>query len=174
MGLVIRASVIACLLVGLAPGSRATAQSRPLPTRTIDISMHQADIRDVLRLFGEVGDVNIVYGDEVDGQVTLRLRRVPWADALRAILRTKGLGMVWDGTILRVASHETLERERAARIAARRTCEETAPLRTRIVRLSYARAADAAEHVRASIGPRGSVEIDERTNSLIIRDVDCD
>ena len=136
--------------------------------------MHQADLRNVLRLFAEVGGINIVYGDEVGGQVTLRLRRVPWDDALRAILQARGLGMEWDGTILRVASHETLARERAAQIGERRTCEETAPLRTRIVRLSYARAADVAEHVRARLTPRGRVEIDERTNALIVRDVDCD
>ena len=140
----------------------------------MDVSLHQADIRNVLRLFGEVGGVNIVYGDEVGGQVTLRLRGVPWDDALRAILEAKGLGMEWDGAILRVASRETLARERAARIADRQTCEETAPLRTRIVRLSYARAADVAAHVRARLTPRGSVEVDERTNSLIVRDVDCD
>ena len=127
----------------------------------------------MLRLFAEVGDVNIVYGEEIRGEVSFRFRNARWDDALRAILHSKGLGMEWDGRILRVASFETLERERAARLADRHTCEDTAPLRTRVLRLSHARAADVAPLIRARLTPRGSVEVDERTNSVVVRDVAC-
>lgn len=139
----------------------------------MDVSLHQADIRNVLRLFAEVGDVNIVYGDEVFGTVSFRLRNARWDHALRAILHSKGLDMQWDGRILRVATFETLERERAARLADRETCEATAPLRTRILRLSHAQASAVAPIVRARLTARGRVEVDQRTNALIVTDVDC-
>lgn len=164
---------MALLIVCSSPQDEASAQARPLPTRKLDVSVHRADIRDVLRLFAEVGDVNVVYGEDVAGQVTFRLRDVRWDHALRAILQTRGLGMEWDGRILRVATIETLDRERASRVAERETCEETAPLHTRTLRLSHARASDVAPIVRARLTARGSVEVDERTNSLIVRDVAC-
>lgn len=164
---------LGCLLLVTGLTSIASAQSQRLPTRTMDVSLHQADIRNVLRLFAEVGDVNIVYGEDVSGTVSLRLRNARWDQALRAILASKGLDMQWDGRILRIATSETLERERAARLADRETCEATAPLRTRILRLSYAQAASVAPIVRARLTERGRVEIDARTNSLIVTDVAC-
>jgi type IV pilus assembly protein PilQ len=165
------------LALALALGSvvvfagHADAQERA--GRRVDLSLQGADIRDVLRLLADAGGVNIVYGDEVGGTVTMRLHRVRWDDALRAILRAKGLEMERTGNIVRVASSETMARERDARVAAHRSCEETAPLRTRVIRPSYASAADLAAQIRARLTPRGSVSIDERTNSVIVRDVDC-
>ena len=149
------ASLLSVMLLGL-PSAEA---QRPLPRTRIDLTVHQGDIRNVLRLFADVGNVNVVVGDDVSGTVSMRLRNAPWDAALRAILEAKGLDMEWDGEILRVE---------------RQTCEQIAPLRTRIVRLSHARAEEMAPLVRARLrSERGSVEVDERTNSLIVRDVDC-
>lgn len=149
----------------------ATAQAQRAPR--IDLSVRDADVRDVLRLLADVGRVNIVCGDEVQGSVTVQFSQVPWEDALRAILQTKGLEMERTGRIIRVASADAMRRERQARIDARRSCLETAPLHTRFLHPSYADAAHVAELIRGRLSPRGSVAIDERTNTLIVRDVEC-
>jgi type IV pilus assembly protein PilQ len=151
-----------------------TAAAEPrLPSRRIDVAFHDADIRNVLRFFAEVGDVNIVYGEGVDGRVTLELHRVRWDTALRAILRTVGLEMEVQDNIILVASQESFSRERQAEVDVVQHCLATDPLRTRIIRVSYARAADVAPFVEATLTERGTVTVDERTNSLIVRDVDC-
>ncbi len=161
---------LVCLVVGA-----ANAESRrSLPTRRVDVAFHQADIANVLRFFAEVGRINIVYGDDVDGTVTMQLKRVRWDRALRAILRTKGLDMAWEGNIIRVAKAGAFARERQVVVDARHLCLSSSPLHTRIVRVSHARAEDVASLARATLqSERGSVTIDERTNSLIVRDTRC-
>ncbi len=166
------AAVIVLGVLSLAYAAPAAAE-RGLPQRRIDVAFHNADIRNVLRFFAEIGDINIVYGEEVTGNVTLTLRRVRWDRALHAILRTMGLDMVWQDNIIRVARTETLAAERQAEVDARDHCLATAPLQTRIIRVSYARAQDIIPLVQATLTERGTVTVDERTNTLIVRDVEC-
>jgi type IV pilus assembly protein PilQ len=147
---------------------------RALPTKRIDVSLHNADIQNVLRLFAEIGRINIVYGEDVSGTVTISLKRVRWDHALFAILRSKGLDMTWEDNIIRVAKAETLAKERQRQVDTREHCLQTSPLITRIIPVSYANASDMVSLVQASLqSPRGSVTVDERTNALIVRDVDC-
>jgi type IV pilus assembly protein PilQ len=143
-------------------------------TPRVDINLANADLRNVLRLFAEVGNVNVVFDEKVGGTVTVMLRRVRWDRALRAILRSKGLGIEREGNILRVARAETLAKERAARLDARRLCRDEGPLHTRLIRPSHARAEELAPLLRAQLkSKRGSVEVYARTNTLVIRDVHC-
>jgi type IV pilus assembly protein PilQ len=142
--------------------------------RRIDLAVQGADVRDVVRLIADAAGLNVVVDDDVSGTVTVSLHHVRWQDALRAVLQAKGLDVERTDGILRVASAETLARERQARIDAQRSCEETAPLRTRLYRLSYADADSVAAHLRARLSPRGTVEVDTRTNTVIVRDVDCE
>lgn len=169
--------VVTMLVVGSAlgeQGRRSNATRSALPTKRIDISLHNADIQNVLRLFAEIGRINIVCGEEVSGTVTLNLKRVRWDHALQAILRSKGLDMTWEDNIIRVTKAETLAKERQRQVDSREHCLKTAPLTTRIIPVSHANAAELAPLVQASLkSPRGSVTADERTNSLIVRDVDC-
>jgi type II secretory pathway component HofQ len=72
-----------------------------------------------------------------------------------------------------VGTTERMNKQREAQLTRREQCIESAPLHTRIIRLSYANAADMAPHVAATLSKRGSVSVDARTNSLIVRDVDC-
>jgi type IV pilus assembly protein PilQ len=142
--------------------------------RRIDVDLSRADIRNVLRLFAEVGHVNIVYGGGVSGRVTLRLRRVRWDRALAAILRVKGLAAVREGNVIRVAPREELARERQRQVRARERCRDAGPLYTSTIRLSYARAEELAPLLRAHLySKRGAVTVDRRTNTLLIRDVRC-
>ncbi len=151
--------------VGAARGGRRYSGRR------IDLDFKDADIHNILRLLAEVGGVNIVTGDDVSGQVTIRMRNVPWDQALDVILQAKGLGMVRRGNLIRVAPLETLEKEREAAIARAKQREQLAPLETRLVPVSYATAEDLQPRVRELLSGRGTVSVDERTNVLIVRDI---
>lgn len=139
--------------------------------RRIDLDFKDADIHNILRLLAEVGGVNIVTSDDVSGTVTIRMRNVPWDQALDVILQAKGLGMVRRGNLIRVAPLATLEKEREAAIARRKQQEQLAPTETRLIPVSYASAENLSPRVRELLSPRGSVSVDERTNVLIVRDI---
>ncbi len=142
-------------------------------SKRVNIDLVNADIRNVLRLFGEISGMNFVYGEEIRGTITIRLQGVHWKSALEAILKVKGLDMVREGNIVRVATQEKLAAEREAAIQARRACLQTAKPRTRFIRFSYARAEEMARLVQASLSERGKVTVDSRTNTLIVTDVRC-
>ncbi len=139
--------------------------------RRIDLDFNNADIHNILRLLAEVGGVNIVTSDDVSGTVTIRMRNVPWDQALEVILQAKGLGMVRRGNLIRVAPLETLEKERELAIERRKQLETLEPLETRLVPVSYATATDLEPRVEELLSERGSVSVDERTNVLIVRDI---
>ncbi|MFK7991331.1 MAG: type IV pilus secretin PilQ [Sandaracinaceae bacterium] len=138
--------------------------------RRIDLDFHNADIHNILRLIAEVGGVNIVTGDDVSGAVTIRMRNVPWDQALDVILQAKGLGMVRRGNLIRVAPLSTLEKERELAIARQKQQVELAPLETRLIPVSYATAEELSPRVQELLTTRGTVSVDERTNVLIARD----
>ncbi len=139
--------------------------------RRIDLDFKDADIHNILRLLAEVGNVNVVTSDDVSGSVTIRMRNVPWDQALDVILQAKGLGMVRRGNLIRVAPLEALEKEREAAIAMQKQRQQLAPLETRLVPVSYATAGELSPRVAELISERGSVSVDERTNVLIVRDI---
>jgi type IV pilus assembly protein PilQ len=139
--------------------------------RRIDLDFYNADIHNILRLLADVGGVNIVTSDDVEGTVTIRMRNVPWDQALETVLQAKGLGMVRRDNLIRVAPLATLEKEREAAIARRKQQVELAPIETRLIPVSYATAGDLEPRVRELLSTRGTVSVDERTNVLIVRDV---
>jgi type IV pilus assembly protein PilQ len=150
---------------------RGARANRRFSGRRIDLDFKDADIHNILRLLAEVGGVNIVTTDDVAGSVTIRMRNVPWDQALDVILQAKGLGMVRQGNLIRVAPLETLEKEREAAIARRKQLETLAPLETRIVPVSYANPSKLAPRIAELLTERGTVNVDERTNVLIVRDI---
>ena len=149
-------------------GARA---GRRYAGRRIDLDFKDADIHNILRLLAEVGGVNVVTSDDVSGTVTIRMRNVPWDQALDVILQAKGLGMVRRGNLIRVAPMETLEKERESAIARQKQQEQLAPLETRLVPVSYATAENLSARVGELLSDRGSVSVDERTNVMIVRDI---
>ncbi len=142
--------------------------------KRVSLELVNADITSVLRLFAEVGRFNLVTSEEVSGKVTVSLRNVPWDQAFQVVLASKGLGLDRHDTIYRVAPLSRLTDEAEAR--ARRSQAEfnARPLVTRLIPVNYASAADMAQQVKAVLSPRGSVSIDARTNTLIVRDVEGD
>lgn len=139
--------------------------------RRIDLDLKNADIHNVLRLLSEVGNVNIITADDVGGSVTIKMKNVPWDQALDVILSAKGLGMVRRGNLLRVAPQSVLEKEREMAIARQKQQMELAPLETRLIPVSYAEATNLSGRVKELLSDRGTVSVDSRTNILVARDV---
>ena len=151
--------------------STVAGQVRRYTGRRIDVDLKDADIHNVLRILAEAGRVNIVAADNVSGTVTIRLKNVPWDQALDTILQAKKLGMVRRGNIIRVALMSDLNKERELALARRKSELELAPIETRLIPISYASATDLQARAKELLSPRGSIAVDERTNVLIVRDV---
>jgi type IV pilus assembly protein PilQ len=149
----------------------AAREGRTFSGRRIDLDLKNADIHNILRLLSEVGNVNIITSDDVGGSVTIKMKAVPWDQALDVILTAKGLGMVRRGNLLRVAPQAVLEKEREAAIARQKQRIELAPLETRLVPVSYATANSLSGRVKELLSERGTVSVDDRTNMLVVRDV---
>ncbi len=139
--------------------------------RRISLDFKDADIGNILRLIAEVSDLNVIAGDEVSGKVTIRLVDVPWDQALDVILLTKGLGFVRVGNVLRIALIETLKVEREARLQDRRAKEKLEDLIVKLQPVNYADVKDVSRLIEPLLSPRGSVNVDERTSTLIIKDI---
>ena len=137
----------------------------------VSMDFQNADLRAVLRTFAEISELNIVIDPQVDGTVDVSLTDVPWDQALDIILRANQLGYDVDGTIVRIAPLAVLSAEAAQR---RQLAEEEALSGDLVVltrTLSYARAANMADLVTPLLSLRGQVQTDERTNTMIITDL---
>ena len=139
--------------------------------KPINLEFKDADIRDVLHIFSEITGLNFVIDPQVAGKTTIWLKEVPWDQALELILRNNGLGMIAEGNVFRVAPTQKLIEEE---IAQRNLAEQRSlagPLVTIVRRLNYARANELAKIIEKFLSPRGSVLVDERSNTLIITDI---
>ena len=138
----------------------------------LNLNLVNADIHNVFRLISAVSQLNIVSSDDVEGEVTVQLAEVPWDQALAAILQAKGLGAVQYGTIVRVAPIDSIRKEREDAAAAKAAEIDSLPLRVLTLPLNYANANEVMAQLEAMLSKRGSLAFDERTNSLIVRDID--
>jgi type IV pilus assembly protein PilQ len=154
-----------------AEAAKAEAGPAGYTGRRLSMDFMDADIRNVLRLIGEVSGLNMVTGDDVQGKVTIRLVDVPWDQALDVILKTKGLGLVREGNVMRIAPADKLAAEKARVQEAEKGAEEKAPLVSDILPVNYASAKEIVDKIKAVLTPRGSVTVDDRTNALLVKDV---
>ncbi|MBC8132174.1 MAG: type IV pilus secretin PilQ, partial [Deltaproteobacteria bacterium] len=139
--------------------------------RRIDLDFKGADIHNILRLLSDVGQVNIVTSDDVKGEVTIKMRNVPWDQALDVNLRSKLLGQVREGNLIRVAPLAILEKELEQEIARQKQLADVMPTETRIIAVSYAEAKMLQDRAHDLLTARGRISVDERTNQLIVSDV---
>jgi type IV pilus assembly protein PilQ len=160
------------------PGSAASlgysgsrAPRRRYSGRRIDLDFKGADIHNILRLLSDVGRVNIVTSDDVKGEITIKMRNVPWDQALDVILRSKLLGQVREGNLIRVAPLVALEKELEQEIARQKQLADVAPTETRIIAVSYAEAKTLVDRAHDLLTARGRISVDERTNQLIVSDL---
>ena len=151
--------------------SGVNAQQARYTGRRIEIDLKDADIHNVLRMLADVGHVNMVVAEDVSGSITIRMRNVPWDQALDVVLQAKGLGMVRTGNLIRVAPLATLQKERELLAAKRKADYEATPLETRLIPVNYAQAEEIQARAKDFLSPRGSLAVDERTNILIARDI---
>ena len=151
---------------------RATLTGKKRYTgRRIDLDFKGADIHNILRLLADVGQMNIVTSDEGKGEVTIKMRDVPWDQALDVVLRAKGLGSVREGNLVRVAPLSVLEKELEQEIARQKQIAEVLPTETRLIGVSYAHASSLQDKAKDLLSPRGKISVDDRTNNLIVSDV---
>jgi type IV pilus assembly protein PilQ len=147
-------------------------QVRKFTGHPVSLDFQGADLRAVLRTFAEISGLNIVIDPAVQGTVDVALRDVPWDQALDIILRANKLGYIVDGTIVRVAPLNTLADEEAQR---RKLGEEQAlagTLQVLTKTLSYAKAEELQPLLtKSALSQRGNVQVDARTNTLIISDL---
>ena len=139
--------------------------------KRIDLNFKDVDIHNLLRLLAEVGGVNVVVPDDVKATVTVRLTNVPWDQAMEVVLASKELWYRREGNLIRVAPRKQLDAEdqaEADRQKARASAEAPEP---EVFTLNYATAREMSDQVGPLLSPKGKVEVDERTNSLIINDI---
>ncbi len=146
-------------------------EGKPYVGRRISLDFKDAEIDDVLRLVAEVSDLNVIAGDEVGGKVTIRLVDVPWDQALDVILMTQGLGFERVGNVLRIAPSDLLQAEREARMQERRAMEKLEDLIVKLQPVNYADVKEVSKLVKRLLSGRGTVNTDERTSTLIMKDI---
>jgi type IV pilus assembly protein PilQ len=139
----------------------------------ISLDFKDGDLQDIFRLFADISGLNVVVNPGVSGKVTLKLNEVPWDQALDLILKANGLGYTLEGNVIRIARLTDLQREEQER---RKLAEEKAlagDLGTLTTRISYAKAGELSEVLKkaGALSPRGSINVDPRTNTMIINDL---
>ncbi len=150
-------------------GSAAPQQGKP--RKRISIDLKDADIVNVIRLIAEEADENIITSDDVSGKVTLKLRNVPWDQALDTILKSKGYGTVREHNIMRIAPLERIQRERELQLARKKAEEQVEEPTIKMITVNYATASDLVARLKPILSGRGSIEVDTRTNTLIVDDI---
>jgi len=135
------------------------------------IDVQGADIHTVLRAIAEFSGKNIVAGSMVKGQITVALHDMPWRDALTTITRANGLDFTEEAGAIRVDTAEKLQAELLARETNEARRLEVQPLDTRIVHLNYAAARELQPVLQSTLSKRGTIQVDERTNSIVVTDV---
>ena len=130
------------------------------------------DIKDLFRFIADISGLNVILDPSIRGSVTLKLTDVPWDQVLDLITRNQGLGYMVEGNVIRIAPYSKISQEVKARMDAERQQLLNAPLVTKILPLSYAKAADIERIVKKLLTPKGSVIADTRTNILIITDIE--
>lgn len=170
-----------------------TLEERVYSGEPLSMEFQDVEIRSVLDILAQFTEMNIVANDSVTGNITLRLINVPWDQALDIILKSKNLGKRENGNVILVAPATELAEQEARELEAQQAVESFAPLRTEYIRLSYAKAQDVLTLISQGSGStggasssgianrandnntllsdRGTVTVDERTNTLIIKDV---
>ncbi|MBL9014402.1 MAG: type IV pilus secretin PilQ [Myxococcales bacterium] len=138
---------------------------------TVDFDFKDAPLHDLLRTIADTGKVNIVIPDGISAKVTVRLKRVPWDQALEVILASHGLWYRRDGNLFRIDSRKVLDAEDEAEAARREAMIKSEAPRSELVPLNYASASELRGKLEPMLSPKGRIEVDERTNALIVVDV---
>jgi type IV pilus assembly protein PilQ len=160
---------------------RANAEEKKEYTgERLTLNFQDIDVRSVLQLLADTSGQNIVVSDSVTGNLTLRLQNVPWDQALDIVLRTKGLDKRRQDNVIIIGPTAELASREKAELAARKEVQDLSPTHTEFMQVNYAKVADLAKLIRPTGGgagtansmlsARGTLSIDERTNTLLVQD----
>ncbi len=161
---------------------QVTGEDKKYTGQKISLEFKDADIKNVFRLLAEVSGKNIVVTDDVTRKITVRLIEVPWDQAMDLLVDTNGLGKEEVENVIRISTAGRLKAERDALAAAKKAEENLEPLQTAYLTVNYARVIkgkdeqdntdkDLVDKVKNVLSPRGTIVADQRTNTLIVRDV---
>jgi type IV pilus assembly protein PilQ len=165
--------------VEIKPSSKRTAGAEDKKEYTgerLTLNFQDIDVRSVLQLLADTSGQNIVVSDSVSGNLTLRLQNVPWDQALDIVLRTKGLDKRRQDNVIIIGPTEELATREKAELAAHKEVQELSPTHTEFMQVNYAKVSDLAKLIKTAnakdsmLSPRGSLSVDERTNTLLVQD----
>lgn len=166
------------LTISIKPLTQVEAEKRQAESfaysgEKLSLNFQDIDVRSVLQLIADFTDLNLVASDTVSGNITLRLQNVPWDQALDLVLKTKGLDKRKVGNVLLVAPADEIAARERQELESQKQIAELAPLRRELIQVNYAKASDMAQLFQSvtsadgSSDTRGSVTVDDRTNSII-------
>ncbi|WP_295456572.1 type IV pilus secretin PilQ [uncultured Thiodictyon sp.] len=147
----------------------------------LSLNFQDIEVRAVMQLLADFTGLNMIASDSVHGSITLRLKNVPWDQALEIILKSKGLGMRQTGNVIMIAPSQELAAQEKLELESNKQIAELAPLRSEFIQINYAKAEDLATMLKSVGGAdgkggqsllseRGSVSVDKRTNTLLVQD----
>jgi len=140
----------------------------------LSLNFQDIEVRAVLQLIADFTSLNIVSSDTVRGNVTLRLRNVPWDQALDIIMKTKGLAKRQVGNVLLVGPSEEIAAREKLELQTNQQVKELAPIRAEYIQVNYAKASELAALLKnednSLLSARGTATVDERTNTLLVQD----
>ena len=151
------------------------AENKEYEGQRLSLNFQDIETRSVLQLLAETSGKNIVVSDTVQGNVTLRLRNVPWDQALDIVMTTKGLDMRQNGNVIMVAPAEEIAARETADLEAQLAIQELEPVYSEFLQVNYAKAGDLSDLIVGTdsgsmLSDRGSIAVDDRTNTLLVQD----
>ena len=142
--------------------------------KKISLNFQDIKLRSVLQLLADFTSINMVVSDKVSGNITLRLNEVPWDQALDIILTTQGLDKRQKGNVMLIDKKDEFEKREKAELESQKAMQVLAPLRSELIQINYAKAADIANLVNdktsSLLSKRGKLSVDARTNTIWIQD----
>ena len=160
--------------LSVAEQEKKQLQKRVYSGERLSLNFQDIEVRSVLQLLADFTGKNMVVSDTVAGRITLRLKNVPWDQALDIILKTKGLSLRENDNVILVAPTEEIAAREKLELESTKQIEDLSPLRSDLIRMNFAKAADMAAILKAAenklLSDRGSVAVDARTNTLLVSD----
>lgn len=160
------------LIGGRGSSGRRAGAGRRYRGKRINVTIKDADIRNVLTFLAKEGGVNIVASDKVGGKVTFHLENVPWDLALDMILKTQGYDYVLEAGVYRVAPAKDIREEFEAEVKKKEALRELKPLVVRFISVNYANLKDLEKHIKGVLSKHGTVTIDQATSTILVKDVE--
>lgn len=164
------------LSISKAERANVVKEEKKYDGRSLSLNFQSISVRTVLQIIADYNNFNLVTSDTVEGDITLRLDDVPWDQALDLILQTKGLDKRIEGNILMVAPAEEMAIRESQELKNQQEVKELAPLYSEYLQINYAKATDIAALLKGDdsslLSARGTVAVDDRTNTLLVKDTE--